>query len=69
MSEQYRSEKRKLLSRRDFLIVLGVGAAGVYAGVKLVTPPLRLRLAEFLEESGGPPSEIDASPDAWFEIR
>ena len=68
MSEQYRSEKRKLLSRRDFLIVLGVGAAGVYAGVKLVTPPLRLRLAEFLEESGGPPSEIDASPDAWFEI-
>lgn len=68
MSEETHPPKRKRLSRRNFLIMLGVGAAGLYAGVKLGTPPLRLRLAEFLEESGGPPSDIDAPPDAWFEI-
>jgi isoquinoline 1-oxidoreductase beta subunit len=68
MSEQTHPPKRKRLSRRGFLVMLGVGAAGLYAGVKLGTPPLRLRLAEFLEESGGPPSDIEAPPDAWFEI-
>ena len=68
MSEQTHPPKRKRLSRRNFLIMLGVGAAGLYAGVKLGTPPLRLRLAEFLEESGGPPTDVEAPPDAWFEI-
>ncbi|HSF82915.1 MAG TPA: molybdopterin cofactor-binding domain-containing protein [Anaerolineales bacterium] len=68
MSEGSRPSKRKRLSRRDFLIMLGVGAAGLYVGVKLGTPPLRLRLAEWLEDSGGPPSDIDAPPDAWFQI-
>lgn len=60
--------KRRSLSRRDFLIVLGVGAAGLYAGVRLGTPFVRLRLVDWLESSGGPPSNIDAPPDAWFEI-
>jgi isoquinoline 1-oxidoreductase beta subunit len=69
MNEATHPKKRKRLSRREFLIVLGVGAAGLYAGVKLGTPPLRLRLAEFLEESGGPPTDVDAPPDAWFVIR
>lgn len=68
MSDGPEPVKRKRLSRRDFLIMLGVGAAGVYVGVKLGTPPLRLRLAEWLENSGGPPTNIDASPDAWFQI-
>jgi isoquinoline 1-oxidoreductase beta subunit len=68
MNESVESRKLRRLSRRDFLIVLGVGAAGLYAGVRLGTPYLRLRLVEFLEESGGPPSNIDAPPDAWFEI-
>ena len=61
-------KKRRKLSRRDFLIVLGVGAAGLYAGVRLGTPYARLRLVDWLEASGGPPSNIDAPPDAWFEI-
>ena len=61
-------EKRRRLSRRDFLIVLGVGSAGLYAGVRLGAPYLRLRLVDWLEGSGGPPSNIDAPPDAWFEI-
>lgn len=69
ISDPSESPERRRLSRRDFLIVLGVGAAGLYAGVRLGTPYLRLRLVEFLEESGGPPSNIDAPPDAWFEIR
>ena len=69
MNETTESRKRRGLSRRDFLIVLGVGAAGLYAGVKLGTPFLRLRLVDWLKESGGPPSNIDASPDAWFEIQ
>lgn len=69
MSEQpTHPPKRKRLSRRDFLIMLGVGAVGLYVGVKLGTPVLRLRLAEWLEEAGGPPSDIEAPPDAWFEI-
>ena len=67
-NETNQSQKRKRLSRRDFLIVLGVGAAGLYAGVRLGTPYLRLRLVDWLEASGGPPSNIDAAPDAWFEI-
>lgn len=68
MRKPAESGKRRRLSRRDFLIVLGVGAAGLYAGVRFGTPYLRLRLVDFLEESGGPPSNIDAPPDAWFEI-
>ena len=68
MSEPTPPKKRRRLSRRDFLIVIGVGAVGLYTGVKLGTPLLRLRLAEWLEDSGGPPSDIDAPLDAWFEI-
>ena len=63
-NETNQSQKQKRLSRRDFLIVLGVGAAGLYAGVRLGTPYLRLRLVDWLEASGGPPSNIDAAPDA-----
>ncbi len=67
--ESNQPAKKRRLSRRDFLIVLGVGTAGLYAGVKLGTPYLRLRLVDWLEASGGPPSNIDAPPDAWFEIQ
>lgn len=61
-------QKRKRLSRRDFLILLGAGAAGLFVGVRLGAPVIRLRLAEWVESSGGPPSDIEAAPDAWFEI-
>jgi isoquinoline 1-oxidoreductase beta subunit len=67
-NEPIQTSTQKRLSRRDFLIVLGVGAAGLYAGVRLGTPYLRLRLVDWLESSGGPPSNIEAPPDAWFEI-
>jgi isoquinoline 1-oxidoreductase beta subunit len=59
--------KRKL-SRRDFLVVAGA-AGGLYFGVTLgVLPYAQLKLAEFLDSTGGPPSNIDATPLAWFEI-
>ena len=68
MSQSTTPGKRKRLGRREFLMMLGVGAAGVFVGVKLGTPIIRLRLAEWVESSGGPPTDIDAPPDAWFEI-
>jgi isoquinoline 1-oxidoreductase beta subunit len=68
MSSTQKPITKRRITRRGFLITLGVGAAGLYLGVRLATPPLRLRLAEWLEDSGGPPSNIDAPPDAWFEI-
>jgi isoquinoline 1-oxidoreductase beta subunit len=59
---------KKRMTRRGFLILLGAGAAGLYLGVRLAAPPIRLGLAEFIERSGGPGSRPDGPPDAWFEI-
>ncbi len=67
MTEKTPQTKRKL-SRRDFLVLTGV-AGGLYFGVTLgVLPYARLKLAEFLDSAGGPPSNVDAVPLAWFEI-
>lgn len=67
MTEKTPQTKRKL-SRRDFLVLTGV-AGGLYFGVTLgVLPYARLKLAEFLDSAGGPPSSVDAVPLAWFEI-
>jgi len=60
--------KRRKLSRRDFLVVTGA-AGGVYLCVTLgVLPYARLKLAEFLDQMGGPPTNIDAVPLTWIEI-
>lgn len=60
--------KQKRMTRRGFLILLGTGAVGLYVGVRLATPPVRLALARMLEGGGGPPSRISGPPDAWFQI-
>jgi len=60
--------KKRRLSRRDFLIAAGTAGAGLVVAIRLGTPPVRLRLAEFLEASAGPPGSIEAEPTAWFEI-
>ena len=59
-------EKRKVISRRDFLILLGVGS-GLLIGVRLGIPFSRLKIAEVLD-SGEGLGGIDANPDAWFQI-
>jgi isoquinoline 1-oxidoreductase subunit beta len=69
MSSEPVPHKKKRLSRRGFLILLGGTAAGLYLGVRLAAPTLRLRLSEWLEDSGGPPLRIEGPPDAWFEIQ
>ncbi len=57
------------ITRRQFLIMAGAGGATVALGLGLVgVPYARLRIADFLESSGGPPSNIKATPIAWFEI-
>lgn len=62
------SKPSRKLTRRDFLVVAGVGGAA-YFGVTLgVLPYAQLKLAEFLDSAGGPPSNIDAVPLAWFQI-
>lgn len=66
MSQQPAPKKRRTLNRRDFLILLGVGATGAYLGIKLGTPALRLRLAQWIEDSGGPPTSLDAKATAWL---
>jgi isoquinoline 1-oxidoreductase beta subunit len=59
-------EKRKVISRRDFLILLGVGS-GLLIGVRLGIPFGRLKIAEVLDAAEGL-GGIDATPDAWFQI-
>ena len=55
MSEQ--KEKRKFkLSRRGFLIAVGVAGGGLLLGVKVGVPFARLRIAEVFESAGGPPA-------------
>ena len=68
MSNSTPSLKKKRMSRRGFLILLGGTAAGIYVGLRLLAPTVRLRLAEWVEESGGPPSRVEGPPDAWFQI-
>ncbi len=71
MSEQATSgQKKRRVTRRQFLIVAGVGGASVLVGLRVAgLPYLRLRAAEFLESSGGPPSGAKPVPTAWFEIK
>lgn len=65
-------EKRRWrVSRRGFLIGLGVTGGALALGWRLGLPALRLRMAEVFDSAeggGGMPNNIDRSPDAWFVI-
>ncbi|HEU4324693.1 MAG TPA: molybdopterin cofactor-binding domain-containing protein [Roseiflexaceae bacterium] len=62
-------QRRWRLSRRGFLIGLGVTGAGLALGVTVGLPAVRLRIAETLYESdGGGFGAVEAPPTAWFEI-
>ena len=45
MSAKPNPGKQKRMTRRGFLILLGTGLVGLYVGVRLATPPVRLALA------------------------
>ena len=71
MSDKATSEqpKRRRISRRQFLIAAGGVGAALAVGVPTVGVPFaRLKLAQFIENSGGPPGGFKAPPMAWFEI-
>ena len=61
------TKKKRKLSRRGFLVVVGVAGGGLLLGTKLGVPLLRLKVAE-LFDSGAAPGGIDAEATAWFQI-
>ncbi|MBC8506530.1 MAG: molybdopterin-dependent oxidoreductase, partial [Chloroflexi bacterium] len=58
--------KRKI-SRREFLIAVGVAGGGLLLGTKVGLPFARLKVAE-LFDSGAAPGGMDADATAWFLI-
>jgi len=60
-------KKKRKLSRREFLIAMGVTGGGLLLGVKVGLPFARLKVAE-LFDSGSAPGGLDAEATAWFQI-
>ena len=62
-------QKKRRITRRQFLIVAGASGAAALVGLRVLgLPYARLRLADYLDSSGGPPIGVKAAPTAWFEI-
>lgn len=60
-------KRRWRVSRRGFLIGLGITGVGAAVGLRFGVPEARLRVARVLDDSG-PPGTIDAAPSVWFDI-
>jgi isoquinoline 1-oxidoreductase beta subunit len=60
-------KKERKISRRDFLIIVGVAGGGLLLGTKVALPFARLKVAE-LFDSGAAPGGLDAEATAWFQI-
>ena len=60
-------KKERKISRRDFLIIVGVAGGGLLLGTKVGLPFARLKVAE-LFDSGAAPGGLDAEATAWFQI-
>lgn len=61
-------KRRWRMSRRGFLIGLGVLGGGLALGWRFGLPAMRLGIANSLE-AGGAPGAGKAAPDAWFEVK
>lgn len=62
-----KDKKRWRISRRGFLIGLGVTGAGLALGWRYGLPALRLGVAQRLDNASAP-GRIKAEPQAWLEI-
>ena len=60
-------KRRWRVSRRGFLIGLGVTGTGLALGWQFAVPEARRRIAGALDV-GGAPGGVKASPTAWFEV-
>jgi isoquinoline 1-oxidoreductase beta subunit len=61
------SKKKRKLSRREFLIAVGITGGGLLLGTKVGLPFARLKLAEVFG-SGSAPGGLEAEATAWFQI-
>jgi isoquinoline 1-oxidoreductase beta subunit len=68
MTEVTETKKKRRLSRRGFLVVLGVAGGGLLLGAKVGVPFARLKIAEIFD-SGAAPGGLEAEATAWFQIR
>ena len=59
--------RRWRVSRRGFLIGMGVAGTGLALGWRYGLPEARLKIAEMLDNAPAPGS-IDAPPTVWFEL-
>ena len=55
------------LTRRKFLIGMGILGGGVALGIPISLPYLRRSAFQFLS-SGSPPAGVEGSPQLWFEF-
>ncbi len=62
-----KEKKQRKLSRRGFLIAVGVAGGGLLLGTKVGLPFARLKIAEVFD-SGSAPGGLDAEATAWFQV-
>jgi isoquinoline 1-oxidoreductase beta subunit len=67
MAKADKTKKKRKLTRREFLIALGVAGGGLLIGTRVGLPFARLKVAE-LFDSGSAPGGMDAEATAWFQV-
>jgi isoquinoline 1-oxidoreductase beta subunit len=61
--------KKRRITRRGFLIGLGVGGGLLALGGWLGLPKLQLELAELVDGIGGAPANFPKEPNVWFTLQ